>query len=90
MTTSVLGSRLKVTTGFSALMVAGWTGRTQGLGWPGVMRQVATTVALTPNEVFTTAALAGPAPAAHAINTAARSRTLRLPTPASPVPSSVQ
>ena len=54
------------------------------------MRQVATTVALTPNEVFSTAALAGAAPATHAIKTAARSRTLRLPTPPSPVRLSVQ
>ena len=38
------------------------------------MRQVATTVALTPKDVFTTAAAAGAAPATPAINTTARSQ----------------
>ncbi len=84
-TTLVFGSRLKVTTGFSELIVEGRAGCAQGFARPGMMRHVATTVALTPNEVFSTAALAGAAAATHAIDTAARSRILCLPTPASPV-----
>ena len=85
MTAPVVGSWLIVTTGFSVTVARGCPAAgAQGFACPGTIRQVATTVAWTPNEVLTTAASAGAAAVKQATSTTAHSRHLEFSTFALP------